>query len=342
MKSNIFKQLAVSLILIPHFALGAMDIWGKGEVPSISDPADVPRSLDAIWDVYEQDYDKYNPLEAKFHQTWETEDGIVMNWVQVTVGTFRGKKAVICGYFAYPKGAKNLPTILAFKGAHQPAGEPVAEEWAKLGYASFNPHNSGGPITEGTVVGLPSTDWGAIQHQGALGPYGNLKPTNDTEFNNTIDDVFSPRNNFYFPRQISSRRIITFLSQQPQVNPEAIGVTGHSTGGALATQVSIDPRIKAAVPSMGGAGGLYLEHPHLTGNVRNQGNFKGDDLEIVKATVDGYAYYKKMHAPVLAVSCTNDFNAPDWNFIQSLKLATVDKRFSCAANLSHKSLPEVA
>ncbi|CAA7072522.1 hypothetical protein, partial [Lentimonas sp. CC11] len=97
MKSNIFKQLAVSLILIPHFALGAMDIWGKGEVPSISDPADVPRSLDAIWDVYEQDYDKYNPLEAKFHQTWETEDGIVMNWVQVTVGTFRGKKAVICG-----------------------------------------------------------------------------------------------------------------------------------------------------------------------------------------------------------------------------------------------------
>ncbi|CAA6680259.1 dienelactone hydrolase family protein, partial [Lentimonas sp. CC4] len=182
----------------------------------------------------------------------------------------------------------------------------------------------------------------AIQHQGALGPYGNLKPTNDTEFNNTIDDVFSPRNNFYFPRQISSRRIITFLSQQPQVNPEAIGVTGHSTGGALATQVSIDPRIKAAVPSMGGAGGLYLEHPHLTGNVRNQGNFKGDDLEIVKATVDGYAYYKKMHAPVLAVSCTNDFNAPDWNFIQSLKLATVDKRFSCAANLSHKSLPEVA
>jgi hypothetical protein len=162
------------------------------------------------------------------------------------------------------------------------------------------------------------------------------------ELDNTIDDVLSPRNSFYFPRQISSRRIISFLCEQPQVNPKAIGVSGHSTGGALATQVSIDPRIAAAVPSMGGAGGLYLPHPHLTGNVRNQGNLQGDDLEMLKGTIDGYAYYRKMHAPVLLVGSSNDFNAPDWNCLESLKLARVDKRFSSAANLSHRTVPEVA
>ena len=336
------NKLSLLLIFTTQLALGATDIWGTGEVPSITNAEDVPRTLNEIWDTYEADYDTHNPLEAKIHKTWETDDGIVVNWAQVTVGTFRGHKAVICGYFAYPKGAKNLPAILALTGAHQHASPGLAEDWARLGYACFHPHNSGDPITKGDAVGLPNTDWGVIKHKGGLGPYGSLKPVTKTEINNTMDDVLSPRNNFYFPRQISCRRIISFLCEQPQVNPKAIGVTGHSTGGALATQVSIDPRIVAAVPSMGGAGGLYLEHPHLTGNVRNQGNFRGDNLELVKGTVDGYAYYKKMHAPVLAIGCSNDFNAPDWNFIESLKLTHVDKRHSSAANLSHKTVPEVA
>ncbi len=60
---------------------------------------------------------------------------------------------------------------------------------------------------------------------------------------------------------------------------------------------------------------------------------QGDDLEMLKGTVDGYAYYRKMHAPVLVVGSSNDFNAPDYNCVESLKLASVDKRFSSAANL---------
>jgi len=126
------------------------------------------------------------------------------------------------------------------------------------------------------------------------------------------------------------------------VNPKAIGVTGHSTGGGLATHVSIDPRIAAAVPSMGGAGGLFLPHPHLTGNTRNQGNHSGDKLELVKNTVDGYAYYQKMHAPILVVGASNDFNAPDWNCIESLKLADVaEKHYVTWPNLNHRTQPEV-
>jgi len=319
------------------------DIWGAGEVPSITNQVDVPQNLSDIWDAYEKDYDKNNPLEPVIHKTWKTEDGIVVNWAQVTVGTFRGEKAVICGYFTYPAGATNLPAVVAFTGAGQTAVQGIAEEWARLGYACFHPNNDGTKPPKGTYRDeLPNTDWGAIGYKGGKGPYGILRPVTDREGYNTIDDVLSPRNSWYFPRQISSRRVISFLCQQPQVNPEAIGVTGHSTGGALATQVSIDPRIAAAVPSMGGAGGLYLPHPHLVNNVRNQGNLKGDDLEMLKGTVDGYAYYRKMHAPILVVGSSNDFNAPDYNCIESLKLATVDKRYSSAPNLSHRTVPEVA
>ena len=119
--------------VLPHVLSGAPDIWGAGEVPSITDPKDVPRTLDALWGAYEKSYDLHNPLEAIIHKTWETEDGIVVHWTQLTVGTFRGKKAVICGYFAYPRGAKNLPAVLAFTGGGQGAVPGIAEEWARLG-----------------------------------------------------------------------------------------------------------------------------------------------------------------------------------------------------------------
>ncbi|TWU38883.1 Exo-poly-alpha-D-galacturonosidase precursor [Novipirellula aureliae] len=314
-----------------------MDIWGKGEVPSITDPNDVPQTLEDIWSGYEKSYDAHNPLEIKIHKTWKTNDGIVVNWVQMTVGTFLGEKAVICGYWAYPEGAKSLPALLALSGGKQTAAERTVLEWARRGYACFHPNNDQTRTLSGDGEKLPNTNWGAIVHNGALGPYGSLTPAG-----NTIDAVLSPRNSWYFPRQIAARRIITFMQEQPQVNPDKIGVTGHSTGGALATQVSIDPRISAAVPSMGGAGGLYLEHPVLKGTMRNQGGLSGDDLEILKNTIDGFAYWKKMHAPVLLIGASNDFNAPDWNSIESLKLTDVEKHYITWPNLSHKTRPEVA
>ncbi len=179
------KKLSILLIFIPHFVVAAPDIWGKGEVPSITREKDVPRTLNEIWDAYEKDYDTYNPLEAKIHKTWETDDGIVVNWAQVTVGTFRGQKATICGYYAYPKGAKNLPAVLAFTGGSQGAVAGIAEEWARLGYVGFHPHNSGGKTRDETLQGVPSTDWGVIMHKGGFGPYGKLTPITDTEINNT-------------------------------------------------------------------------------------------------------------------------------------------------------------
>jgi hypothetical protein len=102
----------VALALACSMNTHAADIWGKGEVPRITDPKDVPQTLAEMWKDYDENYDKNNPLEAKIHKTWETKDGIVVNWVQLTVGTFQGKKSIVCGYWAYPKGAQNLPAIM--------------------------------------------------------------------------------------------------------------------------------------------------------------------------------------------------------------------------------------
>ena len=99
---------SVIAVVTMSCSVQAVDIWGRGEVPRITDPKDVPQTIPEIWKDYNENYDRNNPLEAVVHKTWETKDGIVVNWVQMTVGTFQGRKSVVCGYWAYPKGAKQV------------------------------------------------------------------------------------------------------------------------------------------------------------------------------------------------------------------------------------------
>lgn len=332
-------RLIISIIAISCFdsslLFAATDIWGFGEVPRLSNPADVPQTLEEIWSGYEQSYDQNNPLEVKIHKTWEVDNGnIVVNWVQLTVGTFQGKKAVVCGYWAYPKGAKNLPGIVLFHGGPQTATEGGAVDWARLGYACFHPNHNDKMAMDGEAKGLPNTDWSAANAWGEQGPYSI------TPGATTIDAVPSPRNNWLFARQMSGRRIISFLSQQPQVDPARIGVRGHSTGGSLTTCVAIDPRVKAAVPSVGGAGGFLDPHPVITGNVRPGIGGSGEQRKVYDQTLEEKTYWKKMHAPVLLLGASNDFNAPDWNCLEAMKLATVDRRYASCANYNHAFPPE--
>ena len=64
--------LCLSLIVVGAISpcIHAMDIWGKGEVPRIADPKDLPQTLSEMWKGYDESYDKNNPLEAVVHKTW--------------------------------------------------------------------------------------------------------------------------------------------------------------------------------------------------------------------------------------------------------------------------------
>ena len=47
--NKIQRSIVIFLFTVmPHLVLGAMDIWGTGEVPSITDPKDVPRTLNSL------------------------------------------------------------------------------------------------------------------------------------------------------------------------------------------------------------------------------------------------------------------------------------------------------
>jgi hypothetical protein len=138
---------------------------------------------------------------------------------------------------------------------------------------------------------------------------------------------------------MSGRRIITFMQQQPQVNPQKIGIRGHSTGGTLTVYQCLDPRVTAAVPSVGGVGGFMDVHPIITGNTRHL-RLEGDRLKLFRNTLESQTCWKKMHAPVLLLGASNDFNAPDWNCLEAVKWANVDKRYVSCANFNHAFPPE--
>ena len=333
---KIIPALVAALLYMQLLSAQAAGIWGKGEVPRITDPKDVPLTLPEMWKDYNKSYDKHNPLEAKIHKTWETPDGIVVNWAQLTVGTFQGKKSIVCGFWAYPKGAKNLPAIMNTNGGPQTGDLGSALYYARLGYACFNPNNNTSEKMGGEAEGLPNTDWGALNAGQNQGPERWF-----TASDKTIDAVPSPRNDWLFPRQIAGRRIITFMMQQPQVNPKKIGITGFSTGGSLTACESIDPRLSAIVPQCGGCGGKLDVHEIVTGNgMAVEKEFEEKYGKMFREFDEG-GFWKYIKAPVLLRGASNDFHCPDWNSVQSIKAVKGDKRYVLGANFNHASPPEV-
>ncbi len=330
------KKGLIVLVMACSMNAQAVDIWGKGEVPRITDPKDVPQTLPEMWKGYDGSYDKNNPLEAKIHKTWETKDGIVVNWVQITVGTFQGRKSIVCGFWAYPKGAQKLPAIMNTNGGPQTGGEGSALHYARLGYACFNPNHNQNEKMSGEAAGLPNTDWGALNAESSPGPVWGF---NFSE--KTIDAVVSPRNHWLVPREISGRRIITFLMQQPQVDPKKIGITGYSTGGSLTVCESIDPRVAAVVPQCGGCGGKMDVHEIITGQARGLGAEMEAKYGEMMREFDEGGHWKYIKAPVLLRGASNDFHCPDWNSVQAISQVSGDKRYVLGANFNHGAPPEV-
>ena len=57
------KRMSVLIVVLACCPVAdAMDIWGQGEVPRITNPADVPHTLEEIWSGYDAHYDTHNPL----------------------------------------------------------------------------------------------------------------------------------------------------------------------------------------------------------------------------------------------------------------------------------------
>jgi len=264
-------------------------------IPAAISANEAPQTVVQTW----ADYDpRAEPLETEVIRETIT-DGIVLRQVRYVVGTFGGKKTRVAAFYAFPEGAKSLPGIVQLHGGGQRARAETARYWASLGYAAIAVNWGEYAIGEQDD---PNTDWAGI-------PAGFVEPRHHNVVSpgeGTIHNIPHPWNSSWILYAAAARRAITFLEQQDEADGSKVGVTGHSMGGRLTVLTAIDPRVKAASPSVGGSGYLYSDIMGIPGSARHM----TEDVELYKATLDCKNYWPLIRCPVMFLGATNDFNSP--------------------------------
>jgi len=292
---------------------------------------DVPGDVKSLW----ADFDpRQAPLDTRQVRQWE-KDNITYRYVTYQIGTFKNQVARMAAFYAFPTGATKLPGLLHLHGGGQRAFQHEVEYYARRGYACLS-INWGGREMEDAMPDDPNTDWGAVDPtQKNVSGYSNLKPGELY-----LDPSESPRNNNWYLLTLGSRRGLTFLEQQPEVDANRLGVYGHSMGGNLTMYVAgTDRRVKAAAPSVGGQGFRTMPLALLPEQRPRRVN---GDVELFRATLGFQSYAPLVKAPLLWLSATNDFHQYMDDTYRTADLMPGTVRFSFAPHLNHRFTPPFA
>jgi len=323
-------HLATRTILISPLLLALNgSLKAEDSLPPLKD-GKAPTNLNELWGNYNP---RKDPLETQVVREW-LEGDITFRYVVFTIGTFKGTKARMSAFYAFPKGARKLPAILQIHGGGQSASLDSVKNAAANGYAGLSINWGGNKMKVGPMQDEdPNTDWGALDAtQKHNDHYAGGKPDPKT-----LDAVESPRNNNWFLLVLAARRGLTFLEQQPEVDPAKLGVTGHSMGGKITVNLAgIDKRVMAAVPSCGGAGGVSGKLSGMPGAAP-----KSEKLDITANTIDDGAYIPRITCPILYMAPTNDFAGPFDNMTLNWKsIGSKNVAYSIAPHLNHRSISE--
>ena len=259
-------------------------------------------------------------------------------------GIFRGKKATLAAIYGFPKLAvaagRKVPGLVQIHGGGQYAHYNACVTNAKRGYATISIAWAGridapGYRVSPTEVQLfwdgktddpaykLTTDWGAVDGYHAPGrnagsSFPSVKPADWT-----LDSVESPRNSGWFLCALAARRALTFLEQQPEVDPERLGVYGHSMGGKLTVMTAVDPRVKAAAPSCGGI------------------SDRDDESALYRSTLGDQMSLQRVSCPIIFLSPSNDFHGRIGDLPATVtEIASRHWRVTCSPHHNHQDTAE--
>ena len=299
-----------------------------------------PKNFAEMW----SDFDlRAEPLEIETFKEWE-EDGVVLRIVRFRIGVFKEQKARLAAVYGFPKSVatsgKKLPGLVQIHGGGQYADHKACLMNAKHGYATVSISWAGRISAPDYRVSPPevklfwdgktddprhriTTDWGAVDayHAPSRNPKNNFPSASPAPW--TVDSVESPRNSPWFLCAIAARRALTFLEAQPEVDPEKLGVYGHSMGGKLTVMASIDPRVKAAAPSCGGI------------------SDRDNASELFEATIGDNVSLKEISCPIIFLSPANDFHGRIGDLPRAIdEIKSQQWRVTCSPHGSHQDNAE--
>jgi pimeloyl-ACP methyl ester carboxylesterase len=296
-----------------------------------------PQTFEELWAGYDP---RSEPLEVEVIKEWE-EDGVFLQILRYRIGVFKGQKAMMAAVYGHPKGGRNLPGLLQIHGGGQYADYRAVVTNAKRGYATISIAWAGRISAPGYTVNEEivklfwdgrskdpayklTTDWGPLDAyhapcRNAQNAFAKVTPASWT-----LDSVESPRNNSWFLCVLGARRALTFLEQQSQVDPERLGVYGHSMGGKLTVMTAAaDGRIKAAAPSCGGV------------------SDRDSDNAIYQAAIGDDAYLKHIACPIIFLSPSNDFHGHMDDLQKAIReIPSKEWRVTCSPHHNHQDTAE--
>ena len=292
-----------------------------------------PQNLNEMWAGFDP---RQEPLETEILKEWE-QDGVILKVLRYRIGVFKGQKAMMAAVYAYPKGRRNLPGLVQIHGGGQYAHYNACLTNAKRGYATLSIAWAGRIDAPGYRVSSHevklfwegktedpnyrlTTDWGALDAYHAPSRNGRDAFPSIPVASWTLDAVESPRNNSWFLCALGARRGLTFLERQPEVDPEKLGVYGHSMGGKLTVLTAgADTRVKAAAPSCGGMTDRYSSNAlHLR-------------------TVSDPPSLKRITCPTVFLSPANDFHGHINDLQTAVKeIQSKEWRVTCAPHHNHQ------
>lgn len=338
--STLIKHLtATSVLTIASLLATCFTASAQAEsLTPYTQASEVPQTALELW----KDYDpRKEALDVKIHQEWK-EDGVISRLITFKVGRFKGSDARIAAYYCFPDNGQKNPAFVWSHGGGQSAKRSRGHYFATQGFATVDINWLGRPLEkELDPDNKWGTDWGKIDpaHGGGFYPHAlrddfKYSLTPDAH---SIDPIMSPRNSNWFILSLAGRRALTFLEQQPEVDPEQLGFAGFSMGGMITSMTAIDKRLKAVAPFVGGTN----RYQNYDGMDSGADTHEVGDLQMLLNTIDPSAYWKHVTVPVLFISSSNDQYATLDRIYQSMDLLPHDNwRVTCNMHVGHRPGPE--
>ncbi len=225
-----------------------------------------------------------------------------------------GETFRIYAVYATPAKPGKYPAILHIHGGGQTADQELVKRWAARGYACLSFDWTGNPERKFT----------GKREFSSFGQMTELK-SDDAVFPEAIET------SRVHQVQVAARRALLWLSEQPEVDFERLGVTGISWGGfnVLLLGETV-PGIKAVVDIYGTG---YFDRPYcLTGPLV----FRSPaSQQAWLSAYDPSIRIKEMKVPVLLLSGSNDMFFPLKQLMQTFESLPTAKRLILVPNVNH-------
>ena len=331
---GVFSKISLFWLCVIAFVIGSVQ---GVEIPTFEEKKGNSENILEFWKGYDA---RKEPLNVRVVESWKMEQGevrLILYSLGKLQGTNKSASPVVAAYLGLPKGKESKPGIVHVHGGGQRANRKRVEDWMNLGYACAS-INWGGKVLE--KADTPNTDWDGLA-AGFIRP--GVTKADQLDHHNTVRP--DPNTLFKQPHPLNSswnlisvcvRRALTLLEQTEGVNPDKLGVEGHSMGGRSTVLSCIDPRVKAASPSVGGSGYLYDDLWGLPGSARRM--TEEDGLALYRKCVSAQSHWPHVTAPILFLGSTNDFNSPtEWVVKGMSKLPPETERMLVLApHLNHR------